>query len=330
MTEDDDDPDTDGTTNPRVGDGYGVYDGRPGTRRPGGVLARPPPRYRAQPPPAQYGAQPDAYAYPPPRARGRRPKMPSAATASASPQMPRTAARGLRRRRGLRAVHTGAAPVVQSRFRPPPPPPQFRGSSDRRRRWRRRSRGQPARPHDARRLLGVAAPAPAPPRGRGRGAAGRAAAAGDKRASRGPTRTGTRWLCGGPAERMRAAAGACRRGGRMGRRRGVRDGAAFRRRWPSAKPPRGFARTGALFSSAVCRARAGRRSIGGRGPTCGGGRLSRAWTSAALGATRETPDLPQDGRTRWARPGRPRACRRRRCVTQALGPAERVAPRCAP
>ena len=189
VTEDDGDPDYRRNNQPSsTGDGYGVYDGRPGyasTREE--YYARPPPQYGAQPPPPQYGAQPDAYAYPPPQNIARGPPPQNIAFGGYGfqppPQMPEDyGARAFGGGAGFAPYTPAPPPVVQEpQFRPPPPPPQFRAASS--------STAAPAlappeaggNPHGLMTLgdfsASVAAPAPAPSknsgRGRGRRARGR-------------------------------------------------------------------------------------------------------------------------------------------------------------
>ena len=190
VTEDDGDPDYRRNNQPTSsGDGYGVYDGRPGyasTREE--YYARPPPQYGAQPPPPQYGAQPDAYAYPPPQQIARGPPQQQNIAFGGygfqpPPQMPEDyGARAFGGGAGF-APYTPAPPITpqEPAFRPPPPPPQFRSSST--------AAASPAlappeaggNPHGLMTLgdfsTKVAAPAPAPSknsgRGRGRRARGR-------------------------------------------------------------------------------------------------------------------------------------------------------------
>ena len=164
-------------------------------------------------------------------ARGRRAL---AATASATPQMPEDygarafgGGAGLRRTRRRRHRRTGAA------VRPPPPPPSSAASSSTAaRRWRRPGRRQPARPMTLGDFIGERrGRRPAPSGGEGARGRARGRAAGEQRASRGPTRTEPHVVvCVGRARSRAAAQRPAALGWPdCGGGAGVRAGAAFRR-----------------------------------------------------------------------------------------------------
>ena len=296
----------------------------------------------------RHGAQPDAYAYPPPQiARGPPPQnMASAATASSRPRKcPRTTARGPSAAARARAVHAGAAtrragaavPAAAAAAAVRAASSSTAGAGA----GAARGRGQPARRHDARPPAGVGgAGAGSLRKGGGRGAGGGRASrgCGRTRASRGPTRTGPRSRNGmwpGPNVMPRAAArGALPAVAVAGLARPARASATarFRRRWPSASRS---SRDGGLgrFSPGlpVCRStRPGSAPrLGVAGPRVAEAKalLSDVDFRRLGGDAGKPPICRKMAEQRWSPPGGVLIGSRQLALrdAEALGPAERVA-----